>query len=175
VLAPLRTLGPEIDTFAMVPPAGLSELHMDPPDPLPYASGHQLLGELPSRAIDDVVAVAGPGSGSPLASVELRHTGGALARSEPGHGALATLPGSFATFAVGLAADEAMAEAVTAQVELVSEALAPYEAGLYSNFTEEQTDARDFFPAATYERLRVVKAEYDPDDLFRANHPIPAS
>ena len=39
----LRDLGPEIDTFAMVPPIELGELAMDPPDPLPFVSGHELL------------------------------------------------------------------------------------------------------------------------------------
>src|SRR5262249_57438508 len=97
-------LGPPIDTFAMVPPVGLAELHMDPPDPMPYASSHLLTDELPAGAIDDFVAMSGPGSGSPLASVELRHLGGALGRSRPGHGAVSTLPGPCASFAVGIAA-----------------------------------------------------------------------
>ena len=36
LLAPLRALGPAMDTFAMVPPAELGDLHMDPREPLPY-------------------------------------------------------------------------------------------------------------------------------------------
>lgn len=172
LLAPLRELGPAIDTFAMVPPVELSELHMDPPDPLPYTSDHLLLGELPAAALDDLVAAAGPGSGSPLISVELRHTGGALARSEPHHGALSTLPGSYAMFALGLAADEAERAAVEAQLALVTKALAPYEAGLYTNFTEVAVDAGRLFPPETHERLRAVKARYDPEELFLASHRI---
>ena len=31
LIAPLRELGPAMDTFAMMPPVGLAELHMDPP------------------------------------------------------------------------------------------------------------------------------------------------
>src|SRR6185437_7397635 len=45
LLAPLRALGPAIDTVAMVPPVALSEMHMDPPDPVPYLGGHLVLGE----------------------------------------------------------------------------------------------------------------------------------
>ena len=65
--APLRDLGPAIDTFAMVPPIELGELAMDPPDPLPFSSGHELLGELPADAIDELLASPGPspGSGTP--------------------------------------------------------------------------------------------------------------
>ena len=48
LLRPLRELGPELDTFAMVPPAAIAELHMDPPNPIPYLGEHQLLDELPS-------------------------------------------------------------------------------------------------------------------------------
>src|SRR5918996_2684588 len=37
-LRPVRDLGPAMDTFAVVPPAALSEMAMDPPDPLPFVS-----------------------------------------------------------------------------------------------------------------------------------------
>jgi hypothetical protein len=80
LLRPLRELGAEMDTFAMVPPAALSYLAMDPDAPMPYASDSQIVGELPAAAIDDPIAVAGPGSGSELAAVELRH----LAARSPG-------------------------------------------------------------------------------------------
>jgi FAD/FMN-containing dehydrogenase len=49
LLAPIRDLGPAIDTFDMVPPAALGELSMDPPDPIPYVSEHDLLGGLAPR------------------------------------------------------------------------------------------------------------------------------
>jgi hypothetical protein len=46
LLAPLRALGPEIDTFAIVPPAEIAELHMDPQSPVPYVADGQMLGDL---------------------------------------------------------------------------------------------------------------------------------
>ncbi len=61
LLAPVRDLGPAMDTFAVVPPIALGELAMDPPDPLPFISAHQLLGELPAVGVDDLLAAAGPG------------------------------------------------------------------------------------------------------------------
>ena len=102
-LAALRALGPEIDTVRMVPPVELSEMHMDPPDPLPYFGEHLVLRDVPAAAIDDFVAAAGPGSGSTLASVEIRHAGGALGRGGKGHGALDKLPGEFVYFGIGMA------------------------------------------------------------------------
>ena len=93
LLRPLRDLGPELDTFAVVPPAVLGQLHMDPEDPVPFAQGGQLLDELPPAAIDAIVEAAGPGSGSPLLSLELRQLGGALT-SRPAERGRARHPGS---------------------------------------------------------------------------------
>src|SRR4051794_16614257 len=38
----VRDLGPAFDTFAMVPPAALGDLAMDPPEPVPYHGAHQM-------------------------------------------------------------------------------------------------------------------------------------
>jgi hypothetical protein len=35
------------------------------------------------------------------------------------------------------------------------------------------SDPARFYRPDVFHRLRAVKAAYDPDDLFRANHPIP--
>jgi hypothetical protein len=45
--------------------------------------------------------------------------------------------------------------------------------GDYPNFVMKPTDASDFFDAETWERLRRVKAAYDPSDVFRGNHQVP--
>lgn len=173
LLRPLRDLGPELDAFAMAPPAAITQLHMDPPHPVPADSAHQLLGDLPASAIDEFVAVTGPGSGSPLVSAELRHTGGALARSEPHHGALSTLPGSLSMFAVGMPADAATGAAISAQLAQVTGALAPYEVGHALNFVEAPYPTVEAYPPESFRRLQAVKASYDPADVFRANHPVP--
>jgi FAD/FMN-containing dehydrogenase len=173
LLAPLRALGPEIDTFAMMGPAGLLAIHMDPPGPVPATGDGALLDVVPDEAIDRLVAAAGPGSGSPLLVVELRHLGGALARAQEGSGALATMEGDFALFAVGMAPDAEAAAAVDAHVDVVKAALAEWDAGRrYLNFSERPIDTRCAYPAAAYRRLQAVKTLVDPDDLFRANHPI---
>jgi UDP-N-acetylenolpyruvoylglucosamine reductase len=174
LLEPLRALGPVMDTFAPMPPAGIAELHMDPREPMPYDSTHALLGELPGAAIDALLEVAGPQSGSTLASVELRHTGGALGREPAGAGALASLPGEFALFAVGLA-DPAFAAKTDADLDGVAAAMRPYEAGRYLNFVEQRLDAAGFFPLATASRLESARDTYDPERLMQANHEIGAA
>jgi FAD/FMN-containing dehydrogenase len=174
LIAPLRDLGPEIDSFAEVPPVSLGALHMDPPEPVPGATDHTLLDDLPSSAIDALVDSAGPDSGSPLVSVELRHLGGALARQADGAGALASVDGAFSLFAVGMVADEEMGEAVTAALARVRQAHGDWETGaLLANFCERPAEGGAFFPPEALSRLCEVKRAYDPDDLFRASHPIP--
>jgi FAD/FMN-containing dehydrogenase len=173
MLRPVRELGPVMDTFAIAPPIVLGELAMDPPDPLPLRSAHALLESSSAATIDAFVAAAGPGSGSPLAMAQLRHMGGALARKEPGAGARATLPGELSMFAIGIAPDAAAVQAVQSTLEEIQDAVRPYRAGFYPNLVEEPADASAFFDPQTWSRLREVKALYDPQDLFKANHHIP--
>jgi FAD/FMN-containing dehydrogenase len=171
LLAPLRALGPELDTFAMVPPVALAELAMDPTAPLPYRSATALLDELPAKTIDELTSIAG--AGSSLTMLQLRHAGGALARTAPGAGARATLPGQIVAFALGVVPDPAADEAVRTALSAVTQALAPHRVGDYPNFVEEPADASGFFDEQTWQWLRRVKATYDPEDLFRGNHHIP--
>jgi quercetin dioxygenase-like cupin family protein len=173
LLAPVRELGPEIDTFAIVPPVALGELAMDPPNPLPTLSAHHLLGDLPAAGVDELIAAAGPGSGSPLTMVQLRHMGAALAREPAGAGARATLPGTLSLFALGIVPSEQSRPAIESSLATVHEAMRPYRVGDYPNFIEDPTDASGFFDADTWRRLREVKALYDPRDIFKGNHHVP--
>ncbi len=175
LMQPLRALRPEIDTFAMLPPAGLGALHMDPIDPVPAFVDGYLLADLSPAAIDALVAAAGPGSGSPLLSVEMRHLDGALADAAPEHGALASLEGRFAAAAISLVLNEAMAVAVERHARLVRSALAPWKAQRsYRNFDEQAANLSDLYSPAACERLGRVKARYDPGDLVRSAGPAPA-
>jgi FAD/FMN-containing dehydrogenase len=173
LMAPVRELGPVLDTFALVPPAELGDLAMDPRDPLPLLSGHQLLDDVPAEGIDALVDAVGPDSRATITMVQLRHLGGALARPAPGAGARATLPGTICVFSLGVAPDEGAVRATQATLAAIEGALAPYRVGSYPNFVEEPADASGFFDPLTWRRLREIKALYDPGDLFKANHPIP--
>jgi FAD/FMN-containing dehydrogenase len=173
LLRPLRELGPEMDTFAMIPASELRFLHMDPPQPVPNAGDGMALAELTPEAVDALVAVAGPGSRSPLLSVELRQLGGTVAVARPEQGAVGHLEAAFALFGVGMALDQEMAAAVKVHAQTVKDALAPWAAARgYFNFSDHPMDGRSLYPPATYLRLQEVKAAYDPAELFRASHPI---
>jgi FAD/FMN-containing dehydrogenase len=173
LLRRIRDLGPAMDTFGVVPPAALGDLAMDPVDPLPIASTTALLDGLPSAGLDELLAAVGPGSGSPLGMVQLRQLGGALGRTSPGAGARATLPGTLSLFALGVPMDPESEATTKAYLAAIDAAVRPYHTGDYPNFVEEPADASAFFDTDTWARLREVKAEYDPDDLFKGNHHIP--
>jgi FAD/FMN-containing dehydrogenase len=175
LLRPLRELGPVRDTLAMVPPVVLGDLAMDPYDPVPVHTGHQLLDELSPAAIDAMMAAVGPesGRGPTLSMLQLRHMGGALGRAPEDAGARATLPGQVSLFALGVVPEPAFDEPVRAAIADVTAATAEHVVGDYPNYVEVPADASAFFDPATWARLREVKAAYDPDDLFRGNHHIP--
>jgi hypothetical protein len=173
VVAALRELGPEIDTFDMVPPVVLSRIHGDPEEPFPLLSEHRLLRDLPAEALDALLAVAGPESGSTLLMAEIRHLGGALGRVEPGHGALGKLDGGYLLFGGGPAFTPEMVAGLQAQLPRFKAAMADWDAGAgYLNFEESTADSRSFYDEVTHRRLSHIKARVDADDLFRSNHPI---
>lgn len=104
LIRPLRHLGPEIDTFAMIPAPALQQLNMDPEQPLPVEGDGMLLADVPAAAIDTLVALTGPDADTPLLSVELRHLGGALARDVPDGGAQPRIDAGYLMYAAGVAA-----------------------------------------------------------------------
>jgi hypothetical protein len=176
LLRPLRELGPVLDTFEVRGVETLQQLHMDPEHPVPGLGDGMLLGELTPETVEAVVGVAGPGSGSPLLSVELRHLGGALSTPAPANGALSALDAAFAVFAVGIAGDPEGKAAVERHVDAVLAALRPWDAGtIYFNFTERPAAGRRIYPEHVEHRLRRVKAAYDPSGLIRSNPPIAAA
>lgn len=171
-LRPLRELRPEIDTFAMMPPVELGELHLDPVEPMPVHFDGWLLEDLPAAAIEAMLGSAGPASSSALMSVELRHLGGALAEGGPGHGALASVDAGFAAVTLGVAPDGDLAP-VERQSARVRSALAPWTARQnYPNFAEERPDGASIYLGETLERLRRVHEAYDPGDLIRSGRPV---
>lgn len=173
LLRPLRELGPEMDTFAMIPASELRFLHMDPPQPVPTAGDGMALASSRRRpstrsSPSPVRALAPPSSRSSCASSAARWRSRGRSRAPWG-----ISKAGFALFAVGMALDQEMAAAVKVHAQTVKDALAPWSAARgYFNFSDHPMDGRSLYPPATYLRLQEVKAAYDPAELFRASHPI---
>jgi hypothetical protein len=173
LLAPLRALGPLNDTIASIPLPALSHLHMDPEHPVSGVGDGVMLEALPPEAIDEIVRVAGAGSGSPLLSLELRQLGGEIGRPRPEYGALAAIEAGYALYAVGIAPTPEIGRAVGAHVETVKAAVEPWTARhAYLNFADMRRDPSSFWAEQAHHRLRRIKAEVDPRNMIRSNHPV---
>ena len=172
LLAPLRALGPTMDTFGVLPTVALDQLHMDPPGPVPGVGDGFLLDAFDESVIEALLAVVGPDAPSALMMVDLRHLGGAAGRPDPRGGVVDSLPGRFLGFTGGMAPFPAAAEAVHAGIAALRQALAPWlSARDYGNFREAKAGDR-LFPADALLRLRAVRDTYNADRVVRANHEL---
>jgi FAD binding domain len=172
-IAPLREIGePIIDSFEWMPAAGLCRIHMDPESPVPGIGDGHLIADLPDQAIDAFVAVAGPDSGSPLLFTEMRQLGGALGRPSDDGGALSHLDAGFATYSVGMPMTPELGAAIPAHLAKIEQAMGPWAAGHYYNFTERPCDVDAILPPDVCARLAEVKRKWDPDGRIVANHAV---
>jgi len=167
LVQPLVDLDPEMSTLAMIPAAGLSRLHNDPEGPTPGIGDGRMLDELPAEAVRAFTALAGPGSGSPLISAEIRHLGGAAGHPVEGGGAVSHLDAAFAMYGVGIPFDRDQAAVIRTHIHHLFDAMGPWIGQhSYFNFTEERVPASTFFEADVQARLAEVRAAYDPDHMF---------
>jgi FAD/FMN-containing dehydrogenase len=168
LLAPLRGLGPVLDTVAELPYSEIGEVHQDPVDPMPVQERSILLDTFDEQAAKTLLEVAGPGSDCPAHVVEVRHIGGAVARLPEVPGATRNRDTAF-TLATIAPPGGASASVLAA--------LEPWGNGrAYINFLNgpgaEKETARAYEPAV-YRRLAELKRRYDPANLFRFNQNIP--
>jgi FAD/FMN-containing dehydrogenase len=173
LLAPLRALRPEIDTFRECSAASVAHLQLDPLAPTAVYANSLLLDALTEGAVEALVATAGHGSGSDLLFVELRQLGGAVSRPAPRAGALERLEGSVLALCVGL--DQGLGwGAVRDDANRVTQALAPWATGsAYLLMADADVEERRGWPTGAWQRLVDIRAAADPGGLFLP--PRPAS
>jgi hypothetical protein len=174
ILAGLRALDPELDTFARVPAKSLVRLHMDPEGGTPAVSDSAMLGSFPAAAVDAFLAEAGPDAQSSLLLAELRQLGGALGRPHEGGGVLNHLEAQFVSMGIAIAGTPEMAAQGHADAVRFTDALRPFANGRqYLNFAENPVDVSTGYRAEAWTQLKGVRCAVDPHGLFVANHPIP--
>ena len=171
LLAPLRDLAPEMDTFGRVPAPVLLDVHMDPPAPTPAATAHAVLGHLDTAGAAAFARVSVEPSG--LLFTELRHVGGAFGRAPETAGALGSLAGDLVLHCVGIAPTPEAFAAVQRDSAAVLAAMRPWEVqGRSLTFTDEpdpQSGAcADAFDPRAWSRLVEVRRLVDPDGLMQA-------
>ncbi|HEY5150238.1 MAG TPA: FAD-binding oxidoreductase, partial [Mycobacterium sp.] len=171
LLAPLRGLGPVVDTFRMMPTSGLDHLQHGP------TTARAGRGRRVHHRRTHPIGDPGPAGcrradrRQPLLAVDLRQLGGAAGRPDPNGGAVDHLPGRYLAFAVGTAGTPESARLVAEHVAAVREALRPWANGReYRGFREAPAPAGAFYPPDVLARLRAVRASHDPAGIIHANH-----
>jgi FAD/FMN-containing dehydrogenase len=158
----------------------VASISNDPLNPMPSKHSGAWLKDLNDAAIDTLLQYAFPVGKPPvLTMVELRHTGGAVARVAPDETAFSHRDATFLLFTVAGAFTQEMYAAQTTHMDAMLNDLRPVmTGGVYLNFlqgTEAQRRARQGFSPQTYQRLQALKAQVDPEDRFRFGYAIPAA
>ncbi len=176
VLAPLGSFGSPILGFVQPMPYVELQSSFDQgvPDGQRYYWKSQFQRELSDEAIDTFVAHVTTLPG-PFSLVGFEPLGGAINRVDADATAF---PHRDAQFALGIWSgwgDPADDDAGIAWTRQLHAAMAPFASGgVYSNYQDQDDDGRtsDAF-ACNLERLKEVKAKYDPENFFRINQNIP--
>ncbi len=170
LLAPMRRLAaPVLDSIGPMPFAAVDRIHMDPTEPMPAVARGSLLRELSSAAVDQLLALAGPGVEVPLAVLEVRLMGGALGRPAQIPNAVAGRDGAYSVSVIA-PAPPPLADIAPAVATATIDALAPWSTGTsLLNFAGGDPDvlAHAWAPHEL-QRLRMVKSAVDPDNVFGA-------
>ena len=173
---PDSALGPVNDTIQTVPASALLQLFLEPEQPVPVVDDGLTLAELPPVAIDALVDAAGADAAVPLVSVEIRHLEGELGRDRTANGALSSIAASYVMSAVGATPTPELEGVARDQITTVRHAMVPWTARhMALNFADTGRPMDTLWTAPAFERLRAIKATIDPDNLIRANHPVPPS
>ncbi|UGT64790.1 FAD-binding oxidoreductase [Nocardia asteroides] len=173
VIAPLRALAPEIDTFARIPAAQLLFTHMDPPAPTPVVGDHSVLGPLDAAAVAAFLDRVGDGVDHGLLFAELRQLGGALGRPAVDGGALAHVPGEFALLTMAVAPTPQAAVAGRAAAFGVVRAMSAWSRpNLVPTFAEHRVESGRLYDGEDWARLCRVRDAVAPGAAFVANHAL---
>jgi hypothetical protein len=176
LVRPLREAAPAlIDDVREMPYTAVARIHNDPDEPGPFVERSALLRLLSPSTLDVVLDLAGPDADPPLSLVEFRHLGGAVARPPARPSAIGYRDAAFTVFAgtVGL---PDLVEPAHEFLDRLVEALSPWRVGgPYVSFLSgpDLSAVETAYEPADYQRLREIKAVYDPKNMFRINHNIP--
>jgi hypothetical protein len=166
LLDEIRAVAPVIlDNASYRPYTEIDHVHNDPVDPTPAADPAILLHDFPAEAAERLLAVAGPGSGSPQILLEVRALGGAYAREARYPNAFSHRAARYSVLAVGIMPDDA----VPVHAQQVFAALADWDTGgIWPNFGPalDAATARRAYDRDTLARLQAVVAKYDPDGVL---------
>ena len=171
LLEPLLTLS-SVGEITLGPIAYSDLLEDAPPGrpPFLFVGGNGFVPDLNDDALE---AVAAAYAREVPTMVLLRALGGAFSRVAPDATAIAHRDAEALLIVNGVVPPDSTPEQIAA-AKIGSDAALAFTSGIYGNFAMEHGDevTRSMYPAQTLERLRRVKAQFDPGNAFRQNHNI---
>ncbi|MEC3920334.1 FAD-binding oxidoreductase [Nocardia sp. CDC160] len=177
LVAPLRALGPLIDTVAPIPYTKAGSVHNDPAMPGSFEAETAMLGERGNSAVHALLEVAGPHAQVPHV-VEIRHLGGQLARLPATANAVGHRHARYVINVISRLERADISEIRPAHKRVLDAINRWVTTGRSLNFMNGNGAAVHTpaaYSPADYQRLRELKAIYDPHNMFRHNHNIPPS
>jgi hypothetical protein len=172
LLAPFERIGGSIsDNRHERSMLALGDITGDPADPSPGISRSELLTGLDHNALDTLTGALAGGL-APVLVLQLRHLAGALAApSDNPHGGR---PEPYLLGATGVPFAPGMETAIRIKQGELFTAMGDHLAYRTPSLTTLGPSGRaaDVFAPDVLERLRQVKAAYDPDGVVRSNFPV---
>jgi FAD/FMN-containing dehydrogenase len=166
---------PMSSTFREMPFAEIGTVNNDPVAPSAGYGSNEMFDHLSDEALD-IITRRATDSASPLVFAELRHAGGAIADAQTGLNAVGNRGAQYYFQLGGPIFTPDGKAASMAYIQVFKAELQPYlRGGVYLNFMsgrEAADRAADAFEPENWERLRALKARYDPDNLFRFSYQL---
>lgn len=161
-----------IDMFQEMPFAAVAGISMDPEGPVPGLGSAEWITGLSDEAIEVLLYYGMPQDGPPaFLKTEIHHAGGRVSQAAGGGAAFSHREQTLAVHVVGITPTPEAMQGVQRAMAGFRADMAPQLAGAtYINFLDgEENWARtaDAFSPEALRRLRALKAEYDPGNLFR--------
>ena len=173
-LAPFRALTePLMDGLK---PMRYPEIYMpDDPEYRPLAEARTMFIERVDAATAELILERLAASDSPMRVAQLRPLGGAMADVPADATAFAHRTSRIMVNVASFYEGDADRPRRRAWVTSFADDLRQGDDGAYVNFLVDEGEerVRAAYPGATWERLRAIKAQYDPTNLFRLNQNIP--
>ncbi|GLE52569.1 FAD-dependent oxidoreductase [Mycobacterium montefiorense] len=178
LIDPLRRAAPVLaDGVASIPYTQFATISNDPTDPAPAVEHFGLLRELNEDTVKAIVDAVGPGSGSQINIVDIRHLQGAFSKPPPFPNAVGARDAAYGIFGLTVVPPgqevasyrDSGRELPAALQTWLHDMASPSFVGP-ADTSEERT--RKSYDPTVYEKLRTVKALHDPSNRFRLNHNI---
>jgi FAD/FMN-containing dehydrogenase len=177
LVEPLRAVGPRLmDSLREMPYTESHTIYNEPTMPHAYLGDNLRLRELDPAMLDKVFTISGPDA-PVMCVVDIRHIGGAASRAPEVANSVHRDDSAYLL--------RILSPFSAADVDLVRDvhrrffaAARPFATGRALNFVYRpgtaatEADLREIYGDAGYDRLRAIKASYDPANTFRINHNI---